>query len=1228
MYIVGLSQGDRRNLNLKMKKLNTRRKETESFVETHDSKGILQILRKEQILLIRGGPGSGKTVTAFFTAFQLEKEDKYQIIPSKNPKDIMTFAAADGQTIFIYDDTFGKATVNTEIYNKWKKRDTIDDVNSMLKDNPKLKLIFICRSQIKTDRFFREFGNRAFCYLLNLNMNEKMMIAKKYYRNCPNDLLDENLYANLPFFPLLCKKHSTKDGKNDNLKTCANEIISEELTLLQHEGPLPFLALAFLIVFNNTIKKGLFTNMTNELEVTENVLSSLMHEHINNPKPSHGEILSTFYDLKGTYLIENEDSFKAINNTMYDFIVCYVGRHFCRTILKFADDSFFIDRIHIESLKSADKFKSISLPCSLESNYFDRFVRILKHGNIRKVFSNVQTNDTEYRSKFIKHCIESDIDLDNFTDSADGCTILHVCANSGYVDIAKFILKNNNDLANKTDKTGTVPLHVACAYGFFDVANMLLEYTSKINIIDDNALTPLHICCMHGHTKLAEVLIKNGADINLCSPEHGTPIFLAVRNQSLEVIDLLLNNDADANKGTEAGLTPLHDACANNQKETVNILVNQNKAEIDINKVDKDGCTPLNITCQKGYKDLAETLICNKNEKAAINKAAFNGLAPIHIAVSRNHFRLTELLLRQNAAVDKRSHKGFTSLYFACQNGNLDMVKLLLNYRVDINCQNEILNRTPLHAAYKNNHHNIVNYLLKQVNAMKASSYKYMLLFTACLFGDVNAVKYLLHNSLLFIDINYKRKGETVLCIASKKMYPKLVELLLQHNPDINFHSNTGWTALCLACKNGDKETVELLIKHKASVHIATKSRLTPLFISCLYSHYHLIETLIRHGAYVDEGDLHGWTPLQISCYNGQTEIIETLFKNKAKVNFEEEVCWKEERKIHKKMKLSHNVNHMLIERKRNVQNDFRIKQTPLCISCAQFDEHAVNDLIDAGAEINQGCVSDDFIYTLHACDSYVESRFESGHISSKETFNEKANLTPLQIACYKKNTDVIKLLLKHKAAVNIFSPKGIITNDTISYTQYIDMMRQNAETSPQVSPLNIAIKTGQISIVKTLLENGANINKPTITGCTPLHLAIENDQTNSLELIKLLLDSKDGCVVNHYMPGVGTPLYLACSRNKLTIVELLIRRNANVNQVGDGGQTALQVACSRGNTEIVHELLGYSAELNSEGQRGPNPLKIATTQSFSDINYLLMEYNPTIRTTTCFKMMYPFKNK
>lgn len=1205
MYIVGLSQGDSRNLNLKRKELKTRRKETESFVETHDSKGILQVLRKEQILLIRGGPGSGKTVTAFFTAFQLEKEQNYQIIPSKNPKDIMKFAAADGQTIFIFDDTFGKATVNTEIYNKWKKRDTIFYVNGMLKDYPKLKLIFICRSQIKTDRVFREFGNGAFCYLLNMNMNEKKMIAKKYYRNCPKDLLDENLYANLPFFPLLCKKHSTKDDKNDNLKTCANEIISEDLTLLQHEGPLPFLALAFLIVFNNTIKKGLFTNMTNELEVTENVLSSLMHEHINNPKPSHGEILSTFYDLKGTYLIENEDSFKAINNTMYDFIVCYVGRHFCRTILKFADDSFFIDRIHIESLKSADKFKSISLPCSLESNYFDRFVRILKHGNIRKAFSNVQTNDTEYRSKFIKHCRKSDIDLDNFTNLADGCSILHVCVNSGYVDIAKFILKNNNDLANKTDRTGTVPLHVACAYGFFDVAKMLLEYTSKINIIDDNALTPLHICCMHGHTKLAELLIKNGADINLCSPEHGTPIFLAVRNQSFEVIDLLLSNDADANKGTEAGMTPLHDACANNQKETVNILVYQNKAEIDINKVDKDGCTPLNITCQKGYNDLAETLICNKHVKAAINKAALNGLAPIHIAVSRNHLRLTELLLRQHAAVDKRSHKGFTSLYFACENGNLDMVKLLLSYQAEINGHSEICNRAPLHAAYKNKRHNIVNHLLKQVNEIKSSNNKYVMLFTACLFGDVDAVKYFLNSRLLWIDINYKRKGDTMLCIASRKMYPKLVELLLQHKPDINVYSATGWTALCLACKNGDKETVELLIKHKASVHIATKSRLTPLFVSCLYSHYHLIETLIRHGAYVDEGDLNGWTPLQISCYIGDTEMVKILLKCKAKVDSEEEVCWKEESKIHKKM-----------------------KPTPLCIACAQCDEHAVNVLINAGADINQGCVSDDFIATLHACDSYVESRFESGHISSKETFDAKANLTPLQIACYKKRIDVIKLLLKNKAAVNICSPKGIITNDTISHMKYEDIMRKNAETSPQVSPLNIAIRTGQIGIVRTLLENGANINRPTTTGCTPLHLAIQNDQTNSLELIKLLLKSKYKCDVNNYMPGVGTPLYLACSRNQLPIVEKLIKRKANVNQVGDGGQTALQVACYRGNTDIVHELLCHRAELNSDGQRGPDPLEIATKQSLSDINSLLMEYNATIGTTTCFKMMNPFRNK
>ncbi|CAC5425253.1 unnamed protein product [Mytilus coruscus] len=53
--------------------LYSKEKKLEQFVETEISKTILQQLKEHQIVIIRGGPKSGKTLTAFYAAFQLRK---------------------------------------------------------------------------------------------------------------------------------------------------------------------------------------------------------------------------------------------------------------------------------------------------------------------------------------------------------------------------------------------------------------------------------------------------------------------------------------------------------------------------------------------------------------------------------------------------------------------------------------------------------------------------------------------------------------------------------------------------------------------------------------------------------------------------------------------------------------------------------------------------------------------------------------------------------------------------------------------------------------------------------------------------------------------------------------------------------------------------------------------------------------------------------------------------
>ena len=50
--------------------------------------------------------------------------------------------------------------------------------------------------------------------------------------------------------------------------------------------------------------------------------------------------------------------------------------------------------------------------------------------------------------------------------------------------------------------------------GKLDIARMLIERGTNVNLQDSNKSTPLHSASFHGHQTIAELLIKNGALVN------------------------------------------------------------------------------------------------------------------------------------------------------------------------------------------------------------------------------------------------------------------------------------------------------------------------------------------------------------------------------------------------------------------------------------------------------------------------------------------------------------------------------------------------------------------------------------------------------------------------------------------------------------------------------------------------------------------------------------------
>ncbi len=129
-----------------------------------------------------------------------------------------------------------------------------------------------------------------------------------------------------------------------------------------------------------------------------------------------------------------------------------------------------------------------------------------------------------------------------------------------------------------------------------------------------------------------------------------------------------------------------------------------------------------------------------------------------------------------------KSGDEYTTLMHASEEGNLDMIKLLLKNEADINKGNSKWN--PLLLAAHHGHKHIAKALLKAG-------------------ADVNW---------------FSSHGYTALMHASKNHQPELVSLLLEFKPDVNILSHWGESALYFAANVGDENVIRELLDHNASV--------------------------------------------------------------------------------------------------------------------------------------------------------------------------------------------------------------------------------------------------------------------------------------------------------------------------------------------------------------------------------------------------------------------------
>jgi ankyrin repeat protein len=291
--------------------------------------------------------------------------------------------------------------------------------------------------------------------------------------------------------------------------------------------------------------------------------------------------------------------------------------------------------------------------------------------------------------------------------------------------------------------------------------------------------------CWLGNTKKVKTLIAEGANVNVVTYRNATPLLVAAKGGYIEIVKLLIEFGGDVNAKDEDGNTALH-LISKEDFEIGKLLIEKG---IDVNAEDEEGATPLyyiegeDDDTNDESEDEVTPLINLLKEKGAVKKLPLD--AQLIKASKDGNIELVKDLIKQGASVNARNSYGTPLLLIvASKEGERfsKILKILLDNGADINNQDFDIpdyGETALHAACEIGDIDRIKMLIERgANINIRNEFGDTPLHCAVLWGDIEVVKLLINNGA---DVNIKDgsyEGCTPLEWAIKENNIEIIKLL------------------------------------------------------------------------------------------------------------------------------------------------------------------------------------------------------------------------------------------------------------------------------------------------------------------------------------------------------------------------------------------------------------------------------------------------------------------
>lgn len=285
--------------------------------------------------------------------------------------------------------------------------------------------------------------------------------------------------------------------------------------------------------------------------------------------------------------------------------------------------------------------------------------------------------------KELNFFLDKGLSLDS--NDEDGNGIFNYASKKGNIDFLNLLIKKGVDYKSLNDNGGNA--FMFASQGGRGFSNGLPVYTYlkglglEPNIVEKNGSTPLHrLAFGTKDVAIIELFLNAGADVNQADEEGNTPFLNAAARNQLSIVQLLAKNVKDINAANKSGETALMLAIHSNKADVVEFLISKGA---DINAQDTAGNTAAYFLADSYNKRNAKAfdakLALLKSKGLKFNTVQGEGNTLYHVAAKKNNLELLKKVSDFNIDVNAKNDEGLTALHVAAMKAENDkLLKFLL----------------------------------------------------------------------------------------------------------------------------------------------------------------------------------------------------------------------------------------------------------------------------------------------------------------------------------------------------------------------------------------------------------------------------------------------------------------------------------------------------------------------------------------------------------------------